>query len=194
MSDEKKDSIDSTIYYAHNPPIPLSPAQRAKKQKLFLKAYREIGIIKAACEVAKINRSTFKYWRDHDEAFAAQLPDTEEEANEAVEMMAYEQAAGVEEPALSMGQIVYEYEPLFDEDGKPKLDKQGKPIMVRGKMVKVKKYSPSVLITLLKARMPEKYKEQKHIDHSGSIDIEGAKERLLQKLGALPDDDDADAR
>lgn len=188
MSDTQ-DSINSIALSTHHPPIPLTPAQRKVKQKKFLEAYGEVGIVKYACKVAGINRSTYKYWRDHDEAFAAQLPDTKDDANESLEMIAYEQARGIEEPAVSMGRIVYEEVPDLDNEGKPRLDKHNNPIMKRGKMLMVKKYSPSVLITLLKANMPEKYKEKSQVEHMGKdggpIEVSAVRERIVQKITAI---------
>ena len=150
---------------------PLTPKQREAKQKKFLKAYREIGIIKAACKVAGINRSTYYDWAENDEAFKAQLPEAKEEACETLEIFAFEQARGIEEPAVSMGRIVYEEIPVLDEEGNQTYDVRGHPVFRRGRMVMVKKYSPSVLITLLKANMPEKYKEHKSIEHSGKVEF-----------------------
>jgi hypothetical protein len=152
------------------------------KQKKFLKAYGECGVVKRACQFAKIHRTTFYVWRDRDEGFKACLPFFEEDANDTLEYAAYVQSVlGTEEPAVSMGQLVYEYEPVI-ENGEPKLDSKGKPVMKRGKQTIIKKYSPQLLITLLKARMPEKYKDKQQVEHSGTIDVGGAKELLMQRL------------
>ena len=179
---------------------PLTPEQRARKQARFLAAYREIGIIKAACKAAKISRQTYYEWRDHDEAFRTQLPEAKEEANESLEMVADEQARGIWEPVVSMGKIVYEEVPDLDEEGNQKLDIHGQPQYKRGKMLMLRKRSPSVLITLLKATMPEKYKERmeytgkdggpikvEHVDYSRFSDEELA---LLERLARRAKDGD----
>lgn len=138
------------------------------KQKKFLKAYGECGVIKYACKVAGIHRSTFYDWRDHDEDFKACLPFAGDDADDTLEYAAYAQGVvGTEEPAISMGQLVYEYEEMLNEEGKPIFDHKGRPVMKRGKQVMIKKYSPQLLITLLKARMPEKYKDRVSQEHSG---------------------------
>lgn len=170
---------------------PLSPEQRLRKQARFLAAYRNIGIIKSACKVAGINRSTYYDWRDHDVDFAAHLPDAKEEANESLEIVAHEQAYGIEEPAISMGRIVYEEIPVFDENGEPKLDRHDHPMMRRGKMIMTKKYSPSVLITLLKANMPEKYKDRVANELTGK---KGGPIEFKTEWGggALEEDDESD--
>lgn len=158
-----EDNLDiSTSLYAHRRKSgPMKPDERKKAQEKFLKAYGELGIIKYACRVAKINRKTFYDWKQNDPEFAALLPDTTDDANDTLEYAAYVQAVeGTDEPALSMGRLVYEEELVLDEDGNPVLDKKGRPITKRGKQIMIKKYSPQLLITLLKARMPEKYKDK----------------------------------
>lgn len=168
-----EDSNKSNKLNVRNIPGPLTPKQRKAKQQKFLKAYAEHGIIKYACQVAGINRSTYYSWRDTDEWFKAQLPEAKDEACDTLEYAAYTQSVeGVEEPALSMGRLVYEEdEPVLDEAGNPILDKKGNPVTRRGKQVMIKKYSPQLLITLLKANMPEKYKDKQQLDVNGSLVI-----------------------
>lgn len=138
------------------------------KQKKFLKAYGECGVVKYACKFAGIHRTTYYVWRDRDENFKACLPDAEADAGDTLEYAAYLQGVeGVSEPLVSMGQPVYEQTPMLDESGNPMLDGRGKPIMKRGKLLTVKKYSPQLLIKLLQARMPEKYKEKASVEHTG---------------------------
>lgn len=123
---------------------PFSPEQRVKKQQSFLKLYRRCANIKASCEAAKIHRSTFYDWKDHDPAFAEQLVDAEQEANDTAEKALYDRAVvGIEEYVVSNRQVVY-----FDK----------KPLTHRV-------YSDRLLEVLLKARMPEKYKEKQQIEH-----------------------------
>lgn len=148
---------------------PLTPEQRARKQKRFLAAFRESGNIKYACKVAVIDRTTYYHWRDNDEAFKAQLPDATQDANDTLEYAAYERAVqGIEEPVVSQGQLVYEYEQLVDEKtGELRFADNGKPLMKRVRQVTKRVYSDSLLTTLLKARMPEKYREKQSIEHTG---------------------------
>lgn len=167
MSDEQAD-IDNIDALNARKYKPLTPEERLRKQQRFLKAYGEHGVVKYACKSAGISRQTYKNWRDTDEWFKAQLPDVKEDANDTLEHAAYIQAVeGVDEPALSMGRLVYEDEPVLGEDKKPVLDKKGNPVTKRGKPVVVKKYSPQLLITLLKANMPEKYKDKVIQEHTG---------------------------
>jgi transposase-like protein len=154
---------------------PLTPEQRVRKQARFFKAYRESGNIKASCKAAGINRQTFYNWRDQDEVFAAQLPDAREDACDTLEMAAYERAVnGVESYIVSMGRMVYEEIPAFDEAGKPLLGKDGEQIMLRGKPLTERKYSDGLLTTLLKANLPKKYKDKMELTgkDDGPIEFE----------------------
>ncbi len=165
---------------------PLTPEQRARKQQIFLKAYGEHGVVKYACKAAGVSRQTYKNWRDTDEAFKAQLPEAREEVCDTLEHAAYEQAVvGVFEPLVSMGQPVYEQIPVLDSQGEPELDSKGRPKMKRGAMLTRRVLSATLLQTLLKANMPEKYKDKQQVEHSGSIDVAGARELLQAKINAL---------
>lgn len=162
------------------------PDERKKAQEKFLNAYGELGIVKYACRVAKINRTTFYDWKHNDPEFAALLPDATDDANDTLEYAAYEQSVlGTEEPVVSAGQVIYETEPMHDEEGNPKYDSKGRPMMKRGKIITVRKYSPQLLITLLKARMPDKYKDKmslsiqtlpKEYTQSGLDELEGSED------------------
>lgn len=185
MSEEQQpDKID--ILPARKRGGPLTPDQRVRKQARFLGAYRETGNIRYSCQVAGISRQTYYDWRDHDEAFKAELPDAIADAHDTLEQAAYERAVkGVESYVVSMGRVVYEEIPEVDEDGNPKLNKKGEPIVKRGNPIIERKYSDSLLTTLLKANMPEKYRERTQVEHTGSVDVAGAKELLMQKLDQL---------
>lgn len=156
------------------------------KQKKFLKAYADCGVVKYACKLAGIHRSTYYEWRDRDEHFKVCLADAMNDATDTLELAAYQQAVlGMEEPAISAGQVVYDYELILDDKGKPMVDDKGKPLMKRGNIVMIRKYSPQLLITLLKANMPEKYRDKASVDINGSIDITGARDSLLAKMNGF---------
>ena len=190
MSDDKQPDKPDTPTRGKSGP--LTETQRLNKQRRFLRMYRETANIKASCKYAGISRPTFYDWRDHDETFKAQLPDAEQDANDTLEFAAYDRAVnGVPSFVVSQGKLVYEEIPLFNEDGTPKLDKWGKPEYVRGKPIIERKFSDTLAITLLKARMPEKYKERAAVDHSGTIDITGARDSLLNKLTGITEEGEA---
>lgn len=144
MSDEQQQSNNPTR-------ITRTRAKTLASQNKFLKAYGECGVIKYACIAAGIDRSTYYDWRDNDQEFRERLPDKKSEAIDTLEYAAYVQSVlGTEEPVVSAGKVMY--------------NKDGTPCMVR-------RYSPQLLITLLKANNPEKYKEKQQIEHSGSLTI-----------------------
>ncbi len=170
MADEQAniDNIDALNARDKAKYKPLKPEQRVKKQERFLKALGEHGVVKFACKYAGISRQTYKNWKDNDEAFKALLPDTYDERNDTLEYAAYEQAViGIFEPLMSMGQVAYEQIPVLDKNGEPELDSRGRPKMKRGKMHTHRILAPSLLQTLLKANMPEKYKERVQNEHTG---------------------------
>jgi len=147
---------------------PKKPPDRLVLQARFLKVYRKTGNITHACERAKIDRSTFYQWRDHDEAFKAQLPDIELEVEDTLELAAYERAVnGVPTFVVSQGHMVYQEIPKLDEHGEQVIE-FGKPVYLRGLPLVERKYSDTLLTTLLKARMPEKYKDKQAIEHTGA--------------------------
>jgi hypothetical protein len=133
-------ATEETVSVSDERHLDKSDSQNARdalspKQKKFLKAYGECGVVKYACQIAGIHRSTFYDWRERDENFKKCLPDVEADADDTLEFAAYQQSVeGMEEPAISAGQVVYEYEPLLDDGGNQIFDSKGKPDKKRGKM------------------------------------------------------------
>ena len=120
---------------------------RAHRQARFLKKYRETANIKVSCKAAGISRQTYYDWRDEDGAFKAQLAEADLEAMDTLEYAAHDRAVnGIPSYVVSQGKLVYgpDKHPLIEH-----------------------KYSDTLLITLLKARMPEKYKDKSSVEHTG---------------------------
>lgn len=165
MSEEHNNLSTTSPLRTRRKPIPLSAEQRRIKQQVFLDAYAECGVIKYAAQVAGVNRATVRWWREHDKEFQAAFPDAKEDAIESLEIAAYQQAVeGAEEYVVSGGKV------MFGSDGKPLMNRR---------------YSPQLLIALLKANLPEKYKDKREVEHSGAIDISNARESLLLKLQGM---------
>lgn len=164
---------------------PLSPEQRLKKQIRFLASYRKTGNIKHSCEYAGINRQTFYDWRENDTIFAAHLVEAEKDADDTLEYAGYDRAVtGVPSYVVSQGKIVYEDVPVLDDQGDPVLDKHGNPTYKRGKPLIERKYSDSLLTTLLKARLPHKYNVERH-EYSGP-DGKPIQHEIVNQLANLP--------
>lgn len=138
----------------------LTPQERAEAQSRFLEAYKQSGNVRYSCEMAGISRETFYQWKKRNKTFEQTLNDAEPEVDDVVEWAAFEEGViGIEEPVVSMGKPVYDSVPMLDEEGNPCIDSKGRPMMQQGKMLTIRRRNPTVLITLLKARMPQKYRE-----------------------------------
>lgn len=109
-----------------------SPKKRREWKPAFLKAFAETGMVAAACRKAKVSRSYVYEARQADEHFAQIWDDIEHATTDEMEREAYRRGVqGVEEPVF-----------------------QGKELVGH-----VRKFSDTLLIFMLKARKPEKYRE-----------------------------------
>ena len=134
-----------------------------ERQARFLKALADTGIVSAAVEIAGTSRTRVYELRKHDPAFAAGWEEAEERAADALEAEAWRRAvAGVPEPLVSGGKVVR------DDDGQP---------------IAIRRYSDALMIALLKARRPERFKDRAVVEHDitdGLADrLEAARRRAL---------------
>jgi transposase-like protein len=121
-------------------------AQQAKKA-LFLSVFPEEGTVSHAAKRVGIDRVTHYRWLQADPEYAAAFATAELEANDNMEREARRRAVeGTEEPVYQGGK----------------------------KIGTIRKYSDTLLIFLMKAAMPSKYRERVDV----SIDIRHAVERL----------------
>lgn len=108
----------------------------------FLEAFESEGMVSRACEAIGISRQTAYAERQRNEEFAVAWADVEERVVETMEREAYRRAVeGVEKPLVSAGKHVTD----------------------------VTEYSDSLLQFLLKARRPERYRENVKVEHSGGL-------------------------
>ena len=133
-------------------------ARRANSTKLtrqracdaFLAELRKRGIISDAAKASGFTRQMLYVWREEDPEFAKAWDDALDEAASTLENEAWRRATeGVEEPIV----------------GRVERDRDGVVAHVR-------KYSDSLLTTLLKAHRPEKYRERYEHELRGAIQIE----------------------
>jgi hypothetical protein len=104
----------------------------ARQKERFLEEFRRRGIVKDAAEAVGINRRTTYNWLKRDVAFAEAFRDAEEEVGDDLEGETRRRAMGeVQEPVYYRGKVVG-YMP---------------------------RYSDKLLMLLLRARRPEKYRE-----------------------------------
>lgn len=116
--------------------------QRRNWRPTFLTAFRETGLVTEACKLANIARATVYAERQRNEQFAVAWSEIELETTEAMEREAYRRGVeGVERPMVSAGKLV----------------------------TTVQEYSDTLLIFLLKARKPATYRDNVHVQHSGTV-------------------------
>jgi len=105
----------------------------------FVAALRNIGVMRYACDQVKVGRSTVARWRAADTAFETAVLEALDDAVEVMEREAFRRAVvGTE-----------------------------KPITVAGQREVIRDFSDVLLIFLLKANRPEKYRERYEHQHSG---------------------------
>ncbi|HLH24832.1 MAG TPA: terminase [Chloroflexota bacterium] len=118
--------------------------QTSHWKQQFLAAFRRHGNVTRAATAAGVERTTAYKWRESDARFAAQWADAELEATEHLEGAAHDRAVeGVREPVFWHGEEVGY----------------------------IRKYSDRLLIFLLKARAPQKYRDNVHAEHDGELTI-----------------------
>lgn len=127
-------------------------AERQAAQARFLAAFRLSANVYAACEQSQVGRSSVYDWRAADPAFAEAWKDAEAQAVETLEVAAWRRA----------------------RDGV----KRTKAIYYKGKEIGTEtetEYSDTLLIFLLKAHKPDKYRETVRNEHTGKdgLPIEG---------------------
>lgn len=113
------------------------------KQRAFLAAYNRLASVSLAAKVAKIARRSHYYWLD-----TREYVDARDEAVDRLEMEARRRGVdGVEAP------IYYGGEPVYEN----KLDPKTGEVAI--KLATRRKYSDTLLMFLLKAARPEKYRD-----------------------------------
>ena len=125
------------------------------KKPAFLAAYAECGTITQAAEIAGIDRVTHYRWLKDDPEYAKAFEEAHEKSVERLEQEARRRAVeGWEEPVFHKGKVVG----------------------------KVRKYSDTLLIFLLKGAAPDKYKDRVANEHSGKIEADVNVVHDLRKL------------
>lgn len=167
--------------------------QRKQVQQTFIESLLRDSNVSLACEVAGISRNAVYQWRNEDEEFAAQWDNVIERVRDVARQSIYARGImGWDEPIVSMGNAVYEYEAVLDENGEQVLDSRGKPLKLRNKMM-VHKWSDSLAALYARSNLPE-YKEKQQIDLNAQITTiaETAKAELLADLAATMTNEDKD--
>lgn len=135
--------------------------------------FRMNGNITASADLAGCGRVTVYGWKESDPDFAAAFAEAEREATERLEHMAWERARGYES-------VDETEEYVRGEDGEILKGKDGKPLITTVKRVLKREYSPTLLIFLLKARAPDKYRERMDLTHASP---DGSPLEIIVKRG-----------
>ena len=114
-------------------------AYKQAKKALFIEAFRKAGTIWGAARAVGISRGSVYDWKENDPEFAQAFQEADEEITELLETTAIQRAVeGVSQPVVYKGRVVR--------------DKDGQPVEAR------REHSDALLMFLLKARRPEKYR------------------------------------
>lgn len=123
--------------------------QTVRRKKQFLDHFRLHGNISKTCRAIRLNRSTVYEWQEIDDQFAAAFREAEIEATETLEAEAHRRAVeGLRRLKFDKGQAI-----LDPDTGAPYAELE---------------YSDTLLIFLLKARAPEKYRDNVPANQSGT--------------------------
>ncbi len=113
----------------------LTTEQRQAAQDIFLAAYARCGVVSWAASLAGVHRASVYRWLSMRPSFADRYKSATEEAIDALRAEAFRRAVvGWDEYVVSAGRVV--------------LGLDGQPLMQR-------KYSGTLLLAMLKARVPE---------------------------------------
>jgi hypothetical protein len=119
-------------------------AQLAHQKKEFLKAFSACGVVTRACAASGAPRRSIYNWLQSDAAFATEYQEAEIQSIEVLESeMLRRGVEGVERPVYQQGRMVGT----------------------------VREYSDTLLIFALKARAPDRYRENRHITLDGSLTL-----------------------
>lgn len=138
------------------------------KQRAFLAAYAECGTVTHAAVNAGINRRTHTNWMDKSAAYRAAFDEAKADVCETFETEARRRAVE--------GVRRYLY-----HNGKPVIDPR------TGEQAFEMTFSDTMLIFLLKAADPEKYRERRHVNLDADVSNVGKVQVMLPHNGREDD-------
>jgi hypothetical protein len=139
-----------------------APAPRRRWGKKFLEALRRTGNHSAACRAAGIHRSTPYDAMQADPAFAQAYRDALDEACDGLELEARRRAHdGVDRPVIYQGRLCGSW---VDAGGQVVAEDTPGARLVP---LTVKEYSDTLLLALLRAHRPEKYRDHVRVEGAG---------------------------
>jgi hypothetical protein len=123
-----------------------------RQRTIFIEVFSAAASVTLAAKAAGINRSHVYDLRNSDDVFAARWEEAEQIAADRLESEAWRRAVeGTSEPLVSAGKLVR------GDDGQP---------------MTITRYSDNLLLALLRAHRPEKFRERTTHEHTGSFPLE----------------------
>lgn len=136
----------------------------------FLNHLSRTANIRDSAIAAGVARTTVYQRRDNDTAFASQMASALDDAVDALELEARRRACdGLVRVKFHQGQPIMV--PIPGPDGQPMTNEDGEVILVP---YVEREYSDTLMIFLLKAHRPEKYRDRHQVEHTGNVVIEVA--------------------
>jgi hypothetical protein len=136
--------------------------RKLRWERTFLKELVRLGNVTAACDAADVGRATVYEHADRHPDFKEAWQEALEAAADLLELEARRRAHdGIDEPVIYQGELCGAW-----------VDGQGNAVAkdtpgARLIPLTVKKYSDSLLMFLLKAHRPDKFRERSSVEHSG---------------------------
>ena len=133
----------------------LSTSERLsiERRRIFLRSFASRGIVLEGCRAAGVSRSTVEKWRENSEWFDELYRIAIEEAADRIEAEAFRRAVdGYDEPVIYQGMVTSVIDPETGEQ----------------RMLTVRKYSDTLMQTMLKGARPEKYRDNHKVEVSGT--------------------------
>jgi hypothetical protein len=170
-----------------------SEALSSERLAAFCAALVESGQIKKACAAVGISLYMAAKWKREIPEFAKAWEEAEQASIYSLESEATRRGyEGIDEHLTHLGRFTHMQKYKRDEDGKlmqnaagefltePILDEKGEPIIQT-----VKKYSDNLLMFLMKARAPEKYRDNSRVELAGQLDVSTTSDEDLKAELAL---------
>lgn len=138
------------------------PTKRSpKRDDLFFQALAADGVVGRACELAGYARFSVYDYRRKDPEFRQRWAEALERSTERLEAEAFRRAnEGHSSYVVSNGRVVHLEVYKRDSEGNIVVGTDGKPIILERKPLVERKHSDTLMIFLLKARRPEKYRDR----------------------------------
>lgn len=135
------------------------PSFTKRKQKRFLEALSQTANVTDACRRCEIARSGAYLWRDENPDFAAAWEEAIERGIDALE----------------------------DEATRRAHEGRLEPVFYQGvECGQVRKFSDGLLMFLLRARRPERFKERQSLEHAGEMTLRAVLDEIDGKSRGLP--------